>query len=552
MKKVYGNTTGLKTDQIRRIENLGRRRVPEGVLISRELARDIAGLSREINRQIGLLIDRAGRVVTVIVGDADRILIPDTPDYKTTPGRLKNLRCVHTHPGGEGLTRDDLTDLSLLRLDMMAAITLRPGGLPKEIHAAHILPVAQNAKSLEILPPVPYDRMDADIDFGGIVRVLEDELNRLISLHRSGKGKEKALLVSVSTSPVRAAKESMAELVELAVSCGIDVAETIIQQRKKADPRYLLGKGKLQELTIAALEKGASLIIFDQDLNPTQIRTITSQTELKVIDRTQLILDIFAQRAQSREGKLQVELAQLKYMLPRLVGKNTAMSRLAGGIGGRGPGETKLEIDRRRVRERISRLKKNIASVRKNRAVQKARRDREKLPVISIIGYTNAGKSTLLNTLTDSRVLAESRLFATLDPTSRRLRFPKDRDVIITDTVGFIRNLPKDLMEAFHATLEELERADLLLHVIDMSNPNMENHILAVEEVLRNLGLEDIPEIRVLNKADLVDPDTQEQLQSRWKGICVSATNSASLAPLLGLMNEKITAIREEKGLSAA
>jgi GTP-binding protein HflX len=301
-----------------------------------------------------------------------------------------------------------------------------------------------------------------------------------------------------------------------------------------------MGLGKLQELTMLALQKGITLIVFDQELNASQIRAITDRTELKVIDRTQLILDIFAQRAQTREGKLQVELAQLKYLLPRLVTKNTAMSRLTGGIGGRGPGETKLEINRRRVRERISRLEKELLQVRKHRKQQKARRHKKGLPIISIIGYTNAGKSTLLNTLTKSRELAESRLFATLDPASRRLKFPRDVEVIITDTVGFIKNLPKDLMVAFRATLEELESADLLLHVIDISNPRFEDQVESVEKILTDLDLDRIPMIRVLNKKDRIDPESLPGLIRSMKGIAISATNSDTLDELTEAMASSI------------
>jgi GTP-binding protein HflX len=340
----------------------------------------------------------------------------------------------------------------------------------------------------------------------------------------------------VTTGSKRRAQEGLDELKELADSSGIDVVDIILQQRRRLDSRFLMGRGKLRDLAISALQKGVTLIVFDQELNPSQIRSITDQIELKVIDRTQLILDIFAQRAQSREGKLQVELAQLKYLLPRLVAKNTAMSRLTGGIGGRGPGETKLEINRRRVRDRIRRLEKALHQVRRQRRQQKARRNKKGLPVISIIGYTNAGKSTLLNSLTNSNVLSENRLFATLDPSSRRLRFPKDFEVIITDTVGFIKNLPKDLMVAFRATLEELEGADLLLHLIDIHNPRFDGHIHSVEQILTDLNLQHIKQIRVFNKQDKVSPDVSINICRLHDGIAISANDRTSLAPLIERM----------------
>ncbi|TFG41775.1 MAG: GTPase HflX, partial [Syntrophobacterales bacterium] len=474
MKKIYGNTAGLKAGSIRRLENLYRRRVPPEFLVTPELARDVSLLSHEIRRQIGLLINRQGRIVTVVVGDTKKIVIP-TGDYHAAPGRLNGLRCVHTHLNNDPLTPDDLTDLSLLRLDLMAAIGQSADGLPQEVHAAHVLPGPSERLPYRLLPPLPPAALD--IDCLATIQAIEEELERLATGHTAATGRDRALLVSVSSDSRRRTQESMAELRELAHSAGIEVIGSVIQHREQVDHRFLIGTGKLQELAIHALQEAATIIVFDQELNPSQIRSITDQIALKVIDRTQLILDIFAQRARSREGKLQVELAQLKYMLPRLVGRNTALSRLAGGIGGRGPGESKLEIDRRRARERIQRLEAALDEVRRHRRQLRAKRNKKGLPVISIIGYTNAGKSTLLNTLTHSRVLAESRLFATLDPSSRRLRFPRDIEVIVTDTVGFIRDLPRDLMVAFRAALEELESADLLLHVIDVSNPGFEDQI---------------------------------------------------------------------------
>jgi GTP-binding protein HflX len=385
-----------------------------------------------------------------------------------------------------------------------------------------------------------------DIGFRSLIQGLEDELTRFDSGYIANSGQERALLVSVSSGSKQMAKESLTELRELSISSGIEVVGSVMQQRNRADARLLIGPGKLQELTIVALQEGSTVIIFDQELNPSQIRSITDQIELKVIDRTQLILDIFAQRAQSREGKLQVELAQLKYLLPRLVTKNTAMSRLTGGIGGRGPGETKLEINRRRARDRITRLEKELSSVRKRRNQQKAKRYKKGLPIISIIGYTNAGKSTLLNALTKSNVLTESRLFATLDPSSRRLRFPRDFEVIITDTVGFIKDLPKDLMTAFRATLEELENADLLLHVIDISNPRFEAQIKSVEKILAELNLQNTATLRVLNKMDLMEPETTAALSRLLNGTAISAHSRSTLIPLI----EKMETIIERVGRS--
>jgi len=538
MKRLFGNTGGLKANQVRRLENLYRRRTPPEYIITAELARDLSRLSYEIRRQIGLLINRRGKIECVIVGDSQKILIPDTSDYRTAPGRLRGLRCVHTHLNNESLTRDDLTDLALLRLDIMAAITATSDGLPDKVHMGHIAPENIKEAPYKIFDPIVPHKLD--IGCLELIQALEDELSQKRLLHKADTGKERAILASVTSGSGHRVKDQLDELKELAVSCGIEVAGTFLQQRKHTDTRFLLGVGKLQELSILVLQKGATLIIFDRELNPSQIRSITDKVDLKVIDRSQLILDIFAQRAQSREGKLQVELAQLKYLLPRLVVKNTAMSRLTGGIGGRGPGETKLEINRRRVRTRITHLEKNISLVRKQRKQQKAKREKKKLPVISIIGYTNAGKSTLLNTLTKSNVRAENRLFATLDPSSRRLKFPEDIEVIVTDTVGFIENIPKDLLVAFRATLEELEGANLLLHVIDIHNPRVNEQVQSVEKLLTDLDLHNIPTLRVLNKQDLVERKMADRLVESLHGIPISAKSSDTLIPLITRMREMV------------
>ncbi len=535
MKKVWGNTRGLKSGQLKRLENFYRRRVSPDFLITAELARDIGLLSREIQRQIGLLINRIGKIAYVLVGDAQGIFIPELSEYRLNPGRLRGVRCIHTHLKAEPLNQDDLTDLAMLRLDAMAAIELNDEGHPQKVHWAHILPGQDLQRS-------PYQVMQAllphqlSVGCTDLILALEREMALIGARTKASTGVERALLFSVTTAPRKKALDSIAELKELCHSGSIEVVDAILQLRKQIDPRTLMGRGKLKELAVQAMQLGVSMVIFDQELNASQIKSITDQIELKVIDRTQLILDIFAQRARSKEGKLQVELAQLKYLLPRLVTKNTAMSRLTGGIGGRGPGETKLEINRRRVRDRINHLEKALGEVQKHRRQQRHQREQRGVPIISIIGYTNAGKSTLLNTLTHSDVLAEGRLFATLDPSSRRLRFPRDIEVLITDTVGFIRNLPKDLMIAFRATLEELENADLLLHVIDISNPRCAEQIKAVETILDELSLVHLPQIRALNKMDLV-PEADIALRAeRLDGVPICARKRETLLPLIDKM----------------
>ncbi len=539
MKKVFGNTTGLRATQIRQIEALYRHRLPPEAAITPDLARELCALSFEIRRQIGFLADRSGNIIFVMVGDHNGIMLPDTSSYRTPPGRLKGLRYIHTHISGEPLTRDDLTDLTLLRLDLIAALTLSDTGTPHEIHLATIVPDPSATVPYQIYPPVPSDNFSLNCQER--IADIEAELSRINALYDVAPGVERAILISVTTSSRTKAAASIAELKELARSNQVFVVDAVIQMRKKIDSRFLLGSGKLEELSILAMQKGASLIIFDQELNPSQIKSITDKIDTKVIDRTQLILDIFAQRAQTREGRLQVELAQLKYLMPRLVKRNTALSRLAGGIGGRGPGETKLEVDRRRIRERIARIEKGLKQVKKHRQQQKSRREKKGVPVVSIIGYTNAGKSTLLNTLTKSRVLAESRLFATLDPSSRRMRLPRDAEIIITDTVGFIRDLPKELKVAFRATLEELESADLLLHVIDASNPDYQGQMQAVDTILDDLDLHNIPALRILNKKDRVDGETLAAIVTETGGIAISATHPDTLTPLIKAIEDHVT-----------
>jgi GTPase len=531
MKKLHGSLKGLKPNQIRRLENIYRRRIPPEFLITPEVARDICLLSREIARQIGLLINRQGKIAFVVIGSHHEIVIPETHEYRSAPDRLKGLRCVHTHLDQAPLTRDDINDLSLLRLDLMAVLTMNPEGEPDHVYVGHILPKSTEKNAYQVLAPLRMHNLN--IGCLSLIQALESELSFSGIKAASETGKERALLISVTSQPRHLAHASMDELRELALSGGIDVVDAVIQHRRSADSKFFTGSGKIRELTILALQKGATLLIFDQELTPAQIRSIADQVEIKVIDRTQLILDIFAQRALSREGKLQVELAQLKYLLPRLVTKNTAMSRLTGGIGGRGPGETKLEINRRRVRERITNLEKLLEQVQKQRKQQRAKRSKKELPVISIIGYTNAGKSTLLNTLTKSQVIAESRLFATLDPSSRRLKFPEDIEVIVTDTVGFIKDLPKDLRVAFRATLEELENADLLLHVIDISNPRFKEQVESVDKILADLDLKTIPIISILNKCDRVSSETATLLSKQMDGTAICALNKSTLIPLV-------------------
>ena len=531
MKEIYGNTLGLKASEQSRLRNTYRRRVSPNEIISAELARHLTELSREMNRQVGVLLNRKGEIEYVVVGNAHKLELPDIGRARAGQVRLRGLRLVHTHLKSEPLTKDDLTDLALLRLDLVAAVGVSSSGLPGVVHYAHLVPENGTGEFWQVstLPNIHDDQPDVL----STLEALEQELSRKAAA-RTVSGGEKAILVAVCLDGNRArAEASLAELKELARTAGVQVIDSVLQMRREADPRYLIGRGKLEDLNLRSMQAMADVLIFDKDLTPSQGRHISEATSLKVIDRSQLILDIFAQRAQSAEGKLQVELAQLKYRLPRLVQSDTSLSRLAGGIGGRGPGETKLEIDRRRARDRINNLEKRIDSLSREREVRRAQRNRRDLPVISIVGYTNAGKSTLLNAITGAEVLAENKLFATLDPTSRRLRFPQEREVIITDTVGFIRDLPKDLVAAFRATLEELYDADLLLHVVDANDPSRDEQVEAVENILDSLDLMQKPRMMVWNKAELLSQEEVESLLRTRGGVAISAARREGLSTLL-------------------
>jgi len=554
ISSVHGFIKGLKHNQLKRIERLSTKRVASDVIVSPELARQMTEISHETGRQVGVLIDRKGKVEYVMVGTAKGIELPDFGRARVSSDRFRGLRCVHTHLKGEKLTQDDLTDLALLRLDLMSIVQVDPkDGLPGMVYSAHLVP--STAEKLEAeAQTLPYEFLEPNIpsqldtDFSALITSLEAEMARVRATAKTRQTSgDRAILVGVTTGDADEEAESLAELNELATSADVVVLDTLIQRRPQIDPRTVLGRGKLEELLIRSMRLGADIVVFDTELTPTQVRTLSEATELKVIDRPQLILDIFAQRAQSREGKLQVELAQLKYLLPRLViGQNSAFSRLAGGIGGRGPGETKLETDRRRVRDRIAQLEKQVDNLGHQRQERRKKRVQKHLPIISLVGYTNAGKSTLLNVLTQSDVYAEKKMFATLDPTSRRLRLPYDQEVIINDTVGFIRDLPEPLVSAFRATLEEIEDSSLLIHVVDASNPRVLQQIKSVNKILADLEFNKIPQLIVLNKSDLVPTETLDNLERQIsldtgaESVAISAIRRDSLRPMVEAVGSRL------------
>ncbi len=469
-----------------------------------ELAETIARISQEINREISVLINRRGIVVDISIGDSATVSFPQI-DSRRGKSRLSAIRCIHTHPSGTGmLSQVDISTLQKLRLDTMLAMGINDGQ-PSEIYAGCLT-------------------AEQDVDVYGPFTLGEPRLNYLFKIieeldasarddiHDNEEEAEKAILVGLETSHSRLenvslkdAEDSLDELEELARTAGAIVVDKVLQRKQSQDSAFYVGKGKIEELSLLCQAKDVQLLIFDDELSGAQIRNIEDETRVRVVDRTTLILDIFAQRAISKEGKLQVELAQLKYQLPRLIGLGTELSRLGGGIGTRGPGEKKLEVDRRHIRRRITNLERELEQLEKRRDFLRSTRSKNNVPVIAIVGYTNAGKSTLMNKLCGASVLVEDKLFATLDPSARKLILADGREAVLIDTVGFIRKLPHDLIEAFKSTLEEAVHADMLLHVVDASNENAAMQISVVEGLLEELGAATKNTILVLNKQDLVE-----------------------------------------------
>jgi GTP-binding protein HflX len=508
-------------------------------VVGLELAKMMSQLTLDIHRPIGVFLSRKGIVQEVIVGTEAQLSKATAAKFRAGPRSLRGLRLIRTQLRDEPLSQEFITDLAFLRLDLIGTFTVLPDGIPGTLYLAHILPPNKENQLCNVLKGVPlhqcalrFDRFIGELE----ARVQEARSHQLIK-----DGCESAVLVSASPRPRSEQEERLAELAELARSAGVTVIDHIIQRTEEGHQRYLLGSGKLKDVLIRTLHQGADMVIVDQTLSPAQARAISEITDIKVIDRTQLILDIFAKRAHSREGKLQVELAQLRYLLPRLSGKGDNLSRLGGGIGSRGPGETKLETDRRRIRERIMRLERELEHFSRRQDQRRARRRRHGLPIVSLVGYTNAGKSTLLNQLTGSSVAAQDRLFETLDTTSRRLRFPRDRAVIVTDTVGFVRDLPQELLRTFRATLEGLREADLLLHVVDATASDIDMQIGVVTDILRDLGLGDIPRKLVFNKGDLLPVTHLERLCRRYDAIGISALRPETLHPLVNWIDQWIS-----------
>jgi GTPase len=556
IEKVHGNIHGLKPSLVKKLSNLYRRKLSPASVLTPELARAMTELALETNREVVLLVDRRGHVVTVSVGDASKTEFPNLERGREAESRLRGLSLVHAHPKPGPLSKSDLTTLFLNRLDAIVAVETKPDGLPGNAHLAHLTPpnAILEEEDWRIHAPQSVQSLE-DWDFAGNTRALEEEFARQSKMRETKRsGAERAILIGVDRGHGVRAEESLDELAELARTAGAEVVWRDLQYRKHIKPGTVIGRGKLDELTSKAYHLDADVLIFDQDLSPAQAREIEEITSLKILDRTQLILDIFAQHASGQESKLQVELAQLRYMLPRLLGKGTQLSKIGGSAGGsasgaigtRGPGETKLELDRRRINDRIAFLDRGLQEIGKRQAERRKSRTRNNVPVVAIVGYTNAGKSTLLNALTHANVLVEDKLFATLSPTSRRGYLEGYGEVIFTDTVGFIRDLPKDLKRAFRSTLEELQDVDVLLHVIDAASDGMLERFKAVEEILEELELKAIPRLVVLNKIDKADPFDLEDKLERFVGVGVSAATKRGLEELKSRVLQGILVARAE------
>ena len=549
---IHGNLTGVAPHARKLLERIYRRRVPLDTIATPELIRSLAEATVAVKRQVGALVHRSGAVESVIVGTSTGLMLPDIGRLRAAQGRFRALRLVHTHLFGEPLTRDDLVDLTRLRLDLVCAVLVTPEGEPTALTWAYNLPTRDGdgraaeaggpgqpaAKTYEVVGPRPYGQPQPH--FGQLIASLEEEFAR------RGRAREvlreRAMLIHVGDKRAGAmnrAKSSLAELSSLAETAGVAVADRVIQLRDTIDPKLVLGRGKLEEVVTRAIDLDVDVLIFDRELSPSQTHGITASTDLRVIDRSQLILDIFAQHAATRDGKLQVELAQLKYRLPFLSQTDDALSRLTGGIGGRGPGETKLEIGRRRARERVTRLERELKDIAKKRDQLRRRRVSGAEPIVALVGYTNAGKSTLLNALTGAGVLAEDKLFATLDPRARRLRLPNGTHVVLTDTVGFIRDMPRDLFTAFKATFDEARDADLLVHVVDVANPESAEQEQTTEQLLDRLELDRKPRLTVLNKADLL-PDGAPPNGRGSDSVFLSAATGAGIDDLLARVGEVV------------
>lgn len=536
MREIKGNIKGIRDSVIAELQKLYDMQSPQ--LVSQELAVKLADITEYINREISVYITRSGQIIEIAVGDNATVELPSFSGRRGA-GRLSGIRCIHTHPGGNPyLSGVDISALKNNKYDAMVAIgVVSPDFTKSELTFGLITGIDSNENyTAECYGP--YSIEDAEnINFVNTVSTIERILDKQTGTASLQVMSERAILIGMewgrNDSPWTV-DDSLEELKQLADTAGATVIKKFIQKRPKPDPAFFIGRGKVQELALYAQQENIDLCIFDDELSPAQQRNIESVMGIRILDRTALILDIFAQRARTNEGKLQVELAQLQYTLPRIMGKGLMLSRLGGGIGTRGPGETKLEVDRRRIRDRIAFIKDQIEKVKAVRSLHRSKRKKNNVFEVSLVGYTNAGKSTLLNTLTNSDIYAKDQLFATLDPTTRQLTLPNKQEIIITDTVGFIQRLPHQLIAAFRSTLEVVTEADLLVHVIDVSHELYKEQAAAVHEVLKEIGAETKPVITVYNKIDKLPPDSKltDRLALEEDTVCISAAKKLNLETL--------------------
>lgn len=536
MREIKGNIKGIRDSVIAELQKLYDMQSPQ--LVSQELAVKLADITEYINREISVYITRSGQIIEIAVGDNATVELPSFSGRRGA-GRLSGIRCIHTHPGGNPyLSGVDISALKNNKYDAMVAIgVVSPDFTKSELTFGLITGIDSNENyTAECYGP--YSIEDAEnINFVNTVSTIERILDKQTGTASLQVMSERAILIGMEwgrNDSLWTVDDSLEELKQLADTAGATVIKKFIQKRPKPDPAFFIGRGKVQELALYAQQENIDLCIFDDELSPAQQRNIESVMGIRILDRTALILDIFAQRARTNEGKLQVELAQLQYTLPRIMGKGLMLSRLGGGIGTRGPGETKLEVDRRRIRDRITFIKDQIEKVKAVRSLHRSKRKKNNVFEVSLVGYTNAGKSTLLNTLTNSDIYAKDQLFATLDPTTRQLTLPTKQEIIITDTVGFIQRLPHQLIAAFRSTLEVVTEADLLVHVIDVSHELYKEQAAAVHEVLKKIGAETKPVITVYNKIDKLPPDNKlaDRLALEEDTVCISAAKKLNLESL--------------------
>lgn len=536
MREIKGNIKGIRDSVIAELQKLYDMQSPQ--LVSQELAVKLADITEYINREISVYITRSGQIIEIAVGDNSTVELPSFSGRRGA-GRLSGIRCIHTHPGGNPyLSGVDISALKNNKYDAMVAIgVVSPDFTKSELTFGLITGIDSNENyTAECYGP--YSIEDAEnINFVNTVSTIERILDKQTGTASLQVMSERAILIGMEwgrNDSLWTVDDSLEELKQLADTAGATVIKKFIQKRPKPDPAFFIGRGKVQELALYAQQENIDLCIFDDELSPAQQRNIESVMGIRILDRTALILDIFAQRARTNEGKLQVELAQLQYTLPRIMGKGLMLSRLGGGIGTRGPGETKLEVDRRRIRDRIAFIKDQIEKVKAVRSLHRSKRKKNNVFEVSLVGYTNAGKSTLLNTLTNSDIYAKDQLFATLDPTTRQLTLPNKQEIIITDTVGFIQRLPHQLIAAFCSTLEVVTEADLLVHVIDVSHELYKEQAAAVHEVLKEIGAETKPVITVYNKIDKLPPDSKlaDRLALEEDTVCISAAKKLNLESL--------------------